>query len=89
MTVVIGLFAIAVGVNEIAGSSTLSKLGASGTGWLVASGSLSILTGVALVVWPGIGAVTLAIVFGAYLAASGVLLLLSAAAGPSTSFATR
>jgi uncharacterized membrane protein HdeD (DUF308 family) len=36
MTVVIGLFAIAVGVNDIAGSSTLSKLGASGTGWLVA-----------------------------------------------------
>jgi uncharacterized membrane protein HdeD (DUF308 family) len=90
MTVVIGLYAIAVGVNEIAGSSKLSKLGASGTGWLVASGSLSILTGAALVVWPGIGAVTLAIVFGAYLAATGVLLLISAAvSNPSTSFATR
>jgi uncharacterized membrane protein HdeD (DUF308 family) len=79
MTVVIGLFAIGAGVNEIAASSKLSKLGVSGTGWLVASGSLSLLTGVALVLWPSIGAVTLAIVFGAYLAASGVLLLISAA----------
>jgi uncharacterized membrane protein HdeD (DUF308 family) len=87
MTVLVGLFAIAVGVNEIAGSS---KLRVSGAGWLVASGLLSILAGLALVVWPGIGAVTLAIVFGTYLAANGVLLLIAAAVNePSTQFATR
>jgi uncharacterized membrane protein HdeD (DUF308 family) len=90
MTVLVGLFAIAVGVNEVAGSSKLSKLGVSGTGWLVTSGLLSVLAGLALVIWPGIGAVTLAIVFGAYLAANGVLLLISAAVTePSTQFATR
>ena len=36
----------------------------------------------ALVVWPGIGAVMLALVFGAYLAVAGVALLVSAAAAP-------
>ena len=40
------------------------------------------MTGVTLVVWPGIGAVTLAIVFGIYLAVYGVLLLVAAAMTP-------
>jgi uncharacterized membrane protein HdeD (DUF308 family) len=83
MTVVIGLFALAIGITELSGSRTLRRLGASGTGWLVASGVLSVLTGLALVVWPSIGAVTLAVVFGAYLALSGLTLLISAAVTPS------
>ena len=83
MTVLIGLFALAVGVNELAGSRTLRRLGASGTGWLVASGALAVLTGLALIIWPGIGAVTLAVVFGAYLALSGLTLVISAAVTPS------
>jgi uncharacterized membrane protein HdeD (DUF308 family) len=77
MTVIIGLYAIAAGLAELAGSSRLSRLGVSGSGWLVAGGVLSILAGGALVVWPGIGAVTLAIVFGAYLLVYGVTLLVS------------
>jgi uncharacterized membrane protein HdeD (DUF308 family) len=83
MTVVIGLFALAIGINELAGSRKLRQLGASGTGWLTLSGVLAVLTGVALVVWPGIGAVTLAVVFGIYLALSGLALLVSAAVTPS------
>jgi uncharacterized membrane protein HdeD (DUF308 family) len=82
MTVIIGIFTIAFGANELFGSRVLRNLGASGTGWLVASGVLAVMTGVALVVWPGIGAVTLAVVFGLYLAASGVVLLISAAVTP-------
>jgi len=35
--------------------------------------------------WPGIGAVSLAIVVGAYLAAYGVVLVVSAAKAPSAS----
>jgi uncharacterized membrane protein HdeD (DUF308 family) len=49
------------------------------TGWLVVGGLLSIVAGVLLIVWPDIGTVTLAIVFGAYLAAYGLTLLGSAA----------
>jgi uncharacterized membrane protein HdeD (DUF308 family) len=43
---------------------------------------LSIVAGVLLIVWPNIGAVTLAIVFGAYLAVYGGALLISAAMAP-------
>ena len=83
MTVIVGIFAIATGVNELSGSRLLRNLGASGTGWLVVSGVLAVMTGVALVVWPGIGAVTLAVVFGIYLALSGLALLVSAAVTPA------
>jgi uncharacterized membrane protein HdeD (DUF308 family) len=82
MTVVIGLYAVAVGVTELAGSRTLSRLGADGTGWLVLSGALAIVSGALLIFWPGLGAVTLALISGAYLAVSGVALLVSAAMSP-------
>jgi uncharacterized membrane protein HdeD (DUF308 family) len=82
MTVVVGVFTIALGVNELAGSVVSSRLRGKGTGWLVLSGTLSIMTGVALVVWPGIGAVTLAFLFGLYLAIAGGALLVSAAVAP-------
>ena len=83
MTAVIGIYAVVVGVVELAGSGRLSRLGFRGTGWLAVSGSLAILTGVLLIVWPSIGAVTLAIVLAVYLTAYGLLLLISAAVRPS------
>jgi uncharacterized membrane protein HdeD (DUF308 family) len=73
---------IVAGVVEISGSRTVSRLGTGGAGWLVAGGLLSIVACVVLVVWPGIGAVTLAIVFGAYLAVYGGVLLVSAGLAP-------
>jgi uncharacterized membrane protein HdeD (DUF308 family) len=82
MTVVVGIYAIVAGGVELAAAGRLSKLGLSGTGWLIVSGLLALVTGIALVVWPSIGAVTLALVFGAYLAISGVMLLISAAMTP-------
>ena len=82
MTVVLGLFAIAIGANELAGAGRLSRLGVSGTGWLVATGAVSVLAGVAFVVWPGIGAVTLALLFGAYLVVYGITLDVAAAMTP-------
>ncbi|MDA0159510.1 DUF308 domain-containing protein [Solirubrobacter ginsenosidimutans] len=83
MTVVIGIYAITLGGTELAVVGRLSKFNGNGWGWEIAGGVLSIMTGVALVVWPGIGAVTLAIVFGLYLAISGFMLLLAAAKTPS------
>jgi len=82
MTAVLGLFAIAIGANELAGARRLSRLGVSGTGWLVATGVVSVLAGVALVVWPGIGAVTLALLFGAYLVVYGITLDIAAVTTP-------
>ena len=82
MTVVIGIYAITVGGLELAGVGLLAKAGVSGYGRKLAGGLLTVMTGVALVVWPGIGAVTLALVFGAYLTVAGAVLLVSAAVAP-------
>jgi uncharacterized membrane protein HdeD (DUF308 family) len=82
MTVILGLYAITIGGLELAVVGRLSQLGAKGVGWEIARGVLGVMTGVALVVWPSVGAVTLAIVFGLYLAISGVVLLVSVAVGP-------
>jgi uncharacterized membrane protein HdeD (DUF308 family) len=82
LTVIIGVYIIIAGIVELGGSGTLSRLGAAGTGWLVLGGILSIVAGALLILWPNIGAVTLAIVFGAYLATYGTFLLISAATAP-------
>jgi uncharacterized membrane protein HdeD (DUF308 family) len=82
ITVVIGVYAMFVGFTELSGSHKLSRLGVDGSGWLAVSGALALVTGIALVIWPGIGAVTLALVFGAYLAIAGIVLLISAAVTP-------
>jgi uncharacterized membrane protein HdeD (DUF308 family) len=82
MTVILGLYAIAIGGLELAAVGRLSQLSGKRMGWEITQGVLGVLTGVALVVWPSIGAVTLAIVFGLYLAIHGVVLLVSAAVGP-------
>jgi uncharacterized membrane protein HdeD (DUF308 family) len=79
LATIVGIFAIAVGVSELTGSSVLQRAGVKGTGWAVAGGVLSILAGFTLIVWPGIGAVTLAILFGAYLFLYGAALQVSAA----------
>lgn len=84
LTVIIGAYLIIGGILELSASGTISRLGGGG-GWAVFGGIMSMIAGVLLIVWPDIGAVTLAIVFGAYLAAAGALLLASAAATPSGS----
>jgi uncharacterized membrane protein HdeD (DUF308 family) len=45
----------------------------SGRGWLVASGIVSVLTGVAVVVWPDISALALLYVIGAWAIVAGLL----------------
>jgi len=85
LTIIIGIYAIVIGVSELAGSSALSRLGGGGAGWLVVGGLLSIVAGVLLIVWPNIGAVTLAIVFGAYLTVYGLMWLISAMSAPKGS----
>jgi len=82
MTVIVGIYAITIGGLELAVVGRLSQAGAKGMGWEITGGLLSVMTGIALVIWPSIGAVTLAIVFGAYLVALGLVLLISAAVTP-------
>jgi uncharacterized membrane protein HdeD (DUF308 family) len=73
---VIGIWVIVGGIAEISGAFSFSS------GWLGLTGVISIVAGVLLVAWPGIGAVSLAIVFGAYLAVYGVVLLTAGIAAP-------
>ena len=82
LTVVIGFYVVVVGVLELYSTSTPAVKAAGNTGWLVATGVLSIIAGILLIVWPDIGAVTLAVVFGAYLTAYGLIMLVSAARAP-------
>jgi uncharacterized membrane protein HdeD (DUF308 family) len=77
LVLVIGVWAIVGGFAELFGAFSLSS------GWLGLTGVLSIAAGVLLIAWPGIGAVSLAIVVGAYLAVYGIVLLASAATASS------
>ncbi|HVP02100.1 MAG TPA: DUF308 domain-containing protein [Solirubrobacteraceae bacterium] len=77
LVIVIGLWAIFGGFAELWGAFAV------GSGWLGLTGVLSIAAGVVLVAWPGIGAVSLAIIVGAYLAAYGIILLIEAATTPA------
>jgi uncharacterized membrane protein HdeD (DUF308 family) len=82
LTVVVGLYAITAGGLELAGYGLLAKYGVRAGRWPVAGGVASIVAGLLLVFWPGIGAVTLAVVFGAYLVVYGVIAILAALVTP-------
>jgi uncharacterized membrane protein HdeD (DUF308 family) len=79
LVIVIGVWAIFGGLVELAAAWQLSV---PGSGWLAFGGVLSVTAGIVLVVWPAIGAFSLALVFGVYLIAYGVALLASAIATP-------
>jgi uncharacterized membrane protein HdeD (DUF308 family) len=76
LVVVIGVWAIFGGIAELAAAFSF------GSGALGLMGGLSVAAGVVLVVWPGIGAVSLALVVGIYLGAYGITLLAAAASAP-------
>ena len=75
LAIVVGIWAVFGGSIELAGAWT------GRSGWLAVGGLLSVAVGVVLIVWPSIGAVSLALVFGIYLLAYGITLLVSAATG--------
>jgi uncharacterized membrane protein HdeD (DUF308 family) len=73
LTIVVGFWAIFGGSVELAGAFT------GRSGWLAVAGLLTVTAGVVLIAAPGIGAVSLALIFGIYLLAYGITLLVSAA----------
>ncbi|HMD56738.1 MAG TPA: DUF308 domain-containing protein [Solirubrobacteraceae bacterium] len=80
LVIVVGIWAIVGGFMELGAAW---QLPGSGSGWLAVGGVLSVIAGILLMAWPGIGAVTLALVFGIYLLAYGVTLLVAAARTPA------
>jgi uncharacterized membrane protein HdeD (DUF308 family) len=81
LVVVIGLWALVSGALELAAAWRLRDAHM-GAGWLTLGGVLSVVAGVLLVAAPDIGAFTIALVFGFYLLAYGVSLLVAAAITP-------
>ena len=79
LVIVIGVWAVVGGSMQLA---TAWQARGDGSGWLTLNGVLSVIAGILLVVWPDIGAVTLALVFGIYLLVYGFSLLVSSAATP-------
>lgn len=67
-------WAIASGLLQIIGAIALRKE-IEGEWWLVASGILSVVFGVLLIMYPGAGALSLAFVIGAFAVAYGILLI--------------
>jgi uncharacterized membrane protein HdeD (DUF308 family) len=73
LTMIIGFWAIFGGTVELAGAFT------GRSGWLGFAGLLTIAAGVVLIASPGVGAVSLALIFGIYLLAYGITLLVASA----------
>jgi uncharacterized membrane protein HdeD (DUF308 family) len=73
LTIVIGVWALFGGSVELAGAFT------GRSGWLAVARLLTIAAGGVLIASPGIGAISLALVFGIYLLSYGITLIVSAA----------
>lgn len=82
LVIVVGLWAVITGGMELTAAWQLRGTH-TGSGWHTVGGLLSIAAGVVLMIWPDIGAVSLAVVFGIYLVAYGTTLLVAAIATPS------
>jgi uncharacterized membrane protein HdeD (DUF308 family) len=74
LLLMIGCWSIVIGITQIVGAIQLRKV--IGNEWaLIASGALAVLFGAVVVVVPGAGALTLAMVIGAYAIVFGLLLI--------------
>jgi uncharacterized membrane protein HdeD (DUF308 family) len=83
LAIIVGAWAVVTGAAEIADSVRLRRAG--GRVWLLAlAGVLSLVAGIVILVWPVQGAIGLALLFGAFALAYGVLLgVLAATLRPS------
>ncbi|MGI5129158.1 HdeD family acid-resistance protein [Pseudonocardia sp. CA-107938] len=73
--VLIGVWAIVVGVAEIAGGLGARRMGAVDWGWTVAGGVLGVLFGIALLVQPGAGILAFVWLLGAFAVVFGVVVI--------------
>jgi uncharacterized membrane protein HdeD (DUF308 family) len=71
LTIVFGAYSLATGIVEL-GTAFTSK-GKEERGWLILAGLLGIVVGVLVFAWPGISALALLYVIGAYAVGLGIL----------------
>jgi uncharacterized membrane protein HdeD (DUF308 family) len=71
LTIVFGVYALAAGIVEF--GTAFTARGKEERGWLILSGLLGIVVGVLVLAWPGISALALLYVIGAYAVVLGIL----------------
>ena len=76
LTILVGAYALASGLFEIAAAFTDEAKGQ--RGWLVFTGLAGIAFGVAVIVWPGISTLALLYVIGAYAIGIGIFAIVGA-----------
>lgn len=75
LTIVFGVYTLATGIVEF--STAFTTQGKEERAWLILRGILGITVGVLVFAWPGISALTLLYVIGAYAVAFGVMFVVA------------
>ena len=75
---VVAFWAIVVGIGEIGGAFASRRSGSTSWGWTLAAGILNVLFGVALLIWPASGILTLIWLVGIFTLAGGIVLVVLA-----------
>ncbi|MGV8906832.1 MAG: HdeD family acid-resistance protein [Acetobacterium sp.] len=70
----LSFMALFTGINQIAASSVMKKLGGSGSGWLLTSGIINIILGFFFIFNPYVMLFTFSIIAGIYLIVGGIAL---------------
>lgn len=78
LLLVIGFWAIVLGITQIVEAFRSRKLGASWWGWTLAAGILGVLFGIALLMQPGAGILALLWVLATFALASGIVQIILA-----------
>lgn len=72
LVLVAAFWAIMVGVLEISGAFQLRNVSGSGWGWVLLSGIVSVIFGILLFAWPGVGFATLIVLIGIWAVVLGI-----------------
>src|SRR6478736_5385433 len=73
LTIVFGAYTLATGIVEL--GTAFGSRGSEERGWLILRGLLGIAVGVLVFAWPGVSALALLYVIGAYAVALGILIV--------------
>jgi len=75
---VVAFWAIVLGIGEIGGAFASRRSGSTSWGWTLAAGILNVIFGVALLMWPASGILTLIWLVGIFTLAGGIVLVVLA-----------